>query len=90
MNNSKELNALIDMAVESWRFSRVFVRMLARARVVAVRQRCFEPCSATSLKSSGARRTPGRSSRCRQRSQMQKDATLQSAELAELGKVALM
>ena len=30
MNDSKELNALIDMAVESWRFSRVFVRMLAK------------------------------------------------------------
>lgn len=30
MNDSREMKALIDVAVESWRFSRAFVRMLAR------------------------------------------------------------
>lgn len=30
MEQSRETKALIDMAVESWRFSRVFVRMLTR------------------------------------------------------------
>jgi hypothetical protein len=30
MNDSNERKALIDMAVESWRFTRVFLRMLAR------------------------------------------------------------